>query len=80
MNPANIEFPNRYILLRDIKDGKYVVEDFGDFSSVDTEKLLNVYTISPEAVDPIVVWTYTMFQNIKRWLELTGDRLYINMD
>lgn len=80
MNPTNSEFPNRYLLLRDIDNGKYVVEDFGDFAPIDAQKLLNVYTISPEAVDPIVMWTYMMFQHIKRWLELTGNHLYIGLE
>lgn len=77
INSRNKDYPNRYLLLRALDGDKAVVEDFGDFSAIDIENLLNIYIIDEKAVEPLVVWTSEMSRHIKKWLELTGDSLHI---
>ena len=45
INKENTQFPERYILLKNLGDNKAQVIDFGDFRNIDVDKLLQIYTI-----------------------------------
>lgn len=75
INKENIQFPNRYLLMRILEDNKYVVEDFGDFPYENIEKLLNVYEIKPEKSDKMAADMLEICYLINKWLKLTGGEL-----
>jgi len=78
INKENIQFPNRYLLMRIIENNKYVVEDFGDFPYENIEKLLNVYEIKPEKSDKMATDMLEICYLINKWLKLTGGELRLN--
>jgi hypothetical protein len=75
INKENIQFPNRYLLMRILEDNKYVVEDFGDFPYENIEKLLNVYEIKPEKSAKMASDMLEIYYLINKWLKLTGGEL-----
>jgi len=72
--------PERSILLRKM-DGKSentgVVVDFGDLPLYKLKYALNVYKVkNPE---PYIKTIYVILKNIKKWLQLTNNELFINL-
>jgi len=51
INPLNKEYPDRYLLLKHLKDDKFVVTDFGDFAPYQSSKLLNICIVQPQFID-----------------------------
>lgn len=72
LNPRNVEYPNRFLLLRHIKDDQYVVQEFGDFDMKDRDKLLNYYRVKPEYIIPCSDVVHKLTQEISKWIKLTG--------
>jgi len=78
INPVNTEYPDRYLLLKHIKDDKYVVTDFGDFTPFQSSKLLNICTVQPQFIDSYADAISDVVADINRWLELTGGEFLID--
>jgi len=78
INPANKEYPDRYLLLKYLKDDKYIVTDFGDFAPYQSNKLLNICFVQPQFIDTYADAICDVISDINRWLELTGDEFLID--
>lgn len=78
INESNTEYPDRYLLLKDLGNGKYLVCDFGDFSAYQTNKLLNAYKINDKYIEQIANTLFRFLHSIKHWVEITGNEFVID--
>ena len=78
LTSLNKEYPDRYLLLKHLKDDKYVVTDFGDFAPYQSTKLLNICFVQPQFIDTYVDAICDVISDINRWLELTGGEFLID--
>jgi len=78
INTENAEYPDRYLLLRDVENGRYLVSDFGDFPRYQTEKLLFIYKINPKYVSQFASSIYVFIECINNWLDSSGNEFILN--
>jgi hypothetical protein len=78
LSSYNVEFPDRLLLLKDIGDGKSIVEDFGDFPLYQKDKLLNAFTVNKSAVEPYSEIISEIISDINSWLEKTGSEVLVD--
>ncbi len=78
LNKDNIEFPERYLLLKDLGDNKSLVADFGDFSLYNVSKLLQVFTISEEYLEIYVDGIFDLLRGSLNWVDLTGGEFVVD--
>ena len=78
LNLRNLEYPDRFVLLRNTKEGRQV-KDFGDF--VESEKIKNLtrnYKLSSDALDHYTRAILSFFTIANEWLELTNGELIVD--
>jgi len=78
INPKNIQFPDRCLLLRKLGSNKYVVCDFGDFPKYQIEKLLHIYKLNPKYSQEFAEWVFEFIKIINNWLNSSGNEFIIN--
>jgi len=78
INPLNTEYPDRYLLLKHLKDDKHVVTDFGDFAPYQSSKLLNICIVQPQYIDTYADAISDVISDINRWLVVTGGEFLID--
>ena len=78
INKDNTDYPDRYLLLRDIGNGRYVVSDFGDFPRYQVEKLLYTYRINSKYVPQLASSIYMFIEGVNSWLDASGDEVILN--
>ena len=78
LNEINTEFPDRYLLMREITNNKASVEDFGDFAKYKVENLLNYYKVRDDCQVYFTEAVYDLIQVINTWLALTGNEFLID--
>jgi hypothetical protein len=71
-------FEKRYLLLKDIGEGRFMVEDFGDFEKYSLPKLLNIYKINEGIVDIYCSEVFDLLSEISNWLIVTGNEFIID--
>ena len=74
----NIEYPDRYLLLRYLKGDKYQVADFGDFAPYHVGDLLNIFRFNNRYVEDYSGSIYDFIKTINEWLDLTGSEFLID--
>jgi len=78
INPANAGYPDRYLLLRGIGNGKSRVVDFADFPGHRAEMLLDLYTIRESVLSPYAEAIAGFLSSVSCWIELTGGEFLID--
>jgi len=78
INERNNEYPERYILLKHLKENQFMVRDFGDFALYQKDKLLKIYKVNDKYLDPFVMSFLGLIDSIKLWVELTGYEFIID--
>lgn len=78
MQIDNKKYPNRYILLKPLKHGSYMVAGFGDFDEMFANNLLSQYAISHEYIDQYTDILYTLLVDIRQWVEITKSEILID--
>jgi len=78
LNEENIRFPNRYLLLRDLGDNKYLVADFGDFPLYNVDKLLQIFTMNENLLEAYSSAIFDLMSEINIWVDLTGGEFVID--
>ncbi len=78
MNEQNIDFPDRYLLLRSLEKQKYEVTDFADFPKYAIPNLLKCYTPRKSAVEELVDIIFSFNLSAKNWIGMTGDELILD--
>jgi hypothetical protein len=74
-NPA---FPDRYLLLESVREGKSRVVDFGDFAVGHAQKLELLFRLNPACEDCAVDALFGIVEAVNAWLELTGDEFLLD--
>ncbi len=78
MNPENIKFPDRYMLLKHLDNDKFIVCDFGDIPKYNLGNCLNYYTINNKLLEVYSTVIFELIKDINRWLDLTGKEFVID--
>ncbi len=67
-----------YLLLKELDNDKFLVEDFGDIEKYNISKSLNFYKVNDNCKDILSNHIYLILVNIKNWLKLTGYEFIID--
>lgn len=78
LNKLNTDYPDRWILLKPIDQGRYVVSDFGDFNQYHCDKLLNIYKVSNQYLFKYAKLVSDFLKEINHWIEITGETILID--
>ena len=78
LNEDNINFPGRYLLLKDLGDKKSLVADFGDFPLYNVSKLLQLFTINEEYLELYAGGIFDLIMESNKWVDLTGVEFIID--
>jgi hypothetical protein len=78
ISDRNIEYPDRYLLLRYLKGDKYQVADFGDFAPYRVGDLLNIFRFNNKYIKDYSDSIYDFIKAINEWLDLTGSEFLID--
>lgn len=78
VSKKNLEYPDRYLLLKHMTEDNYQVVDFGDFAPYQLEKLLSIYNLNKKYIAVYAEEINNMMQQINRWLDLTGKEFLID--
>lgn len=78
LSEENIQFPDRYVLLKDLDDNKFLVADFGDFALYDEDQLLQVFVISQKLLEIYSIAIFDLITEINVWLDLTGEEFVVD--
>jgi len=78
LNEENVKFPNRYLLLKDLGDNKFLVADFGDFPQYNVDKLLKIFNINNKYIDIYVDAILDIVNEINNWVDLTDSEFLID--
>ena len=79
MNPQNEKYPERYILLKNYNEDKFVVTDFGDFQEKDNVvRLLEYFSINEKYIADYTSYVSSIIGICNRWLDMTGGEFIID--
>lgn len=78
LNERNVEFPDRYLLLKDLGDKKFLVLDFGDFQQHSIDKLLQIFKIDDKYIDIYADAIFDLINEINNWVNLTGEEFLVD--
>lgn len=78
INEENVKFLDRYLLLKDLGDNKFLVADFGDFPRYNMDKLLKIFKINNIYIDIYVDAMLDVINEINNWVDLTDSEFLID--
>jgi hypothetical protein len=78
LNERNVEFPDRYLLLKDLGDKKFLVLDFGDFPQYRIDKLLQIFKIGDKYIGIYADAIFDLISEINNWVNLTGKEFLVD--
>jgi hypothetical protein len=78
ISKGNDKYPDRYLLLRDLGDGKHLVSDFGDFPKYQTGKLLFTYKINPAYLPLVTSTIFVLIKYLNEWVDVSGGEFILN--
>lgn len=78
LSDENVEYPNRYLLLKHLVDDEYQVADFGDFPRYQIGKLLNICKVNRKYLEAYTNAIYGVLKQINEWLELSGSEFLLD--
>ncbi len=78
ISERNLEYPDRYLLLRHLKDDDYLVADFGDFAPYQLNNLLKVCKVNGKYLENYANSIYGIVFRINQWLKSTGNEFVID--
>jgi len=79
ISEQNTEYPDRYLLLRELDKEQYQVFDFGDFEKYKLSKLLLECNLNPKYINLLSESIFETLKSIDNWLEYTGSEFLIDM-
>lgn len=78
MSASYSEYPDRYLLLKELGDEKYQVFDFGDFEKFKLSKLLLECKVNPKHILLLSETIYHTLKSVNFWLDNTGLEFLID--
>ncbi len=79
LSEQNSEYPDRYLLLRELDKEQHQVFDFGDFEQFKLSKLLLECNLNPKYINLLSESIFETLKSINNWLEYTGSEFLIDM-
>lgn len=70
IEPGNVEFPERYLLLKKLSEDRFLVCDFGDISNFNLKNCLKCYKVNPELVEDYSIVIFKVLNNIHKWFRI----------
>jgi hypothetical protein len=74
----NTEYPDRYLLLKRLKDDNYLVADFGDFAPHQLQNLLKVCRVNKTYLEDYADSISRMVRQVNQWVQSTGSEFLID--
>jgi len=78
INERNINFPDRYILLKILSENNFLVVDFGDFPQYNLDRLLHVFKINEKYLEVYAGAIFDLISDINNWVNLTSREFLID--
>lgn len=78
MSERNVEFPDRYLLLQDVGNDRWLVADFGDFAPYDANDLLNILAVDARYLEAYTSVILELMADINNWLGSTGGEFVVD--
>lgn len=78
INPQNLKYPERYILLKELGNDKGVVVDFGDFKGDKVNVLLNIWKVNEKYVSVYAEFIFDILKEINIWAIQTGCEFLVD--
>lgn len=78
LNRENAKFPDRYLLLKELGNNKFLVVDFGDFPQYNTDELLKIFKINSKYIEIYVDIICDLINKINNWINLTDREFLID--
>lgn len=78
LDENNTRFPDRYLLLMDLGNGKAVVSDFGDFAQYNVNQLLNTFVVDKRCLEMYCDAVFELLGDIKSWISSTGGEFLVD--
>jgi len=74
----NIEYPDRYLLLKELGNNQYQVYDFGDFEKFKLSNLLFQCSVNPKYISSFSELIDDTLKGINDWLNKTGTEFLVD--
>ena len=78
ISERNTDYPDRYLLLRHLKDDNYLVADFGDFAPYQFQNLLKICKVNRKYLENYAETLYEIVLQINQWVKSTGNEFLID--
>lgn len=79
VNPKNAKFPDRFMLLFEVENGKYIVIDFGDFiEKPKIEGLIKSYKLNKKYVKSYSKYISDFISIVEKWLDKSNNTFLID--
>lgn len=78
INEKNVQYPERYILIKKTKNVKGIVLDVGDFDEYRAKYLLDYFIINNDYLEDLCYEFTDIVKEIENWLKLTGYEFLID--
>jgi hypothetical protein len=78
ISERNSDYPDRYLLLRHLKDDNYLVADFGDFAPYQFQNLLKICKVNRKYLEDYAYSIYEMVLQINQWVKSTGNEFLLD--
>ena len=78
MNPSNVNYKERYLLLKKIDKDRFIVQDFGDIPKHNLDNCLKYYRINKGLTGYYAEIMFFLLIEINNWLSLTGHEFVVD--
>ena len=79
MNKCNIDYPDRYMLLRTLENDTYIVEDFGDFPKSYLEQCLYYFKVNSAMTEVYADIIFDFINDAVHWLTISGNEILMDL-
>ena len=79
LNEGNIDYPDRYLLIRSLGSDKYVVVDFADFPQYLVPHLLEGFVARESVIEYLLDCIFDFVSASDSWITLTGGELLLDL-
>ncbi|CCU79640.1 hypothetical protein HSACCH_01477 [Halanaerobium saccharolyticum subsp. saccharolyticum DSM 6643] len=78
LNENNTEHPERLVLLKNIQDNNFLVQDFGDFKNKNKDNLLKLFSVKDKHLETYSKAIFHVVTKINKWVEVSGNEFIID--
>lgn len=75
INEENKICPDRYLLVKPMKNNHSVIVDFGDIHKYNIDKCLRIFKLNDKSLSSLALELFLLLKDFKEWNKLTGNQL-----